>query len=210
QGLYRVNQTRKAAQPFLQRSAHLRVERPLPNLFTLFKGEFWVALHRDYCVYIHESPDNVARSMQAYFSKFRISDESYFQTTLCHPHAPEAFPVFNDNLRHVNWPVFDEETEWVLHPDPVEPKHVKKLMNSGALFARKFEYGTSDQAWSNIEGILSMKGEAIAERIARLMARGRRARNVRGREELCTVPANYDLAYILRHQPIKKQHEEGN
>lgn len=96
-------------------------------------------------------------AQKAYFSKFRISDESYFQTTLCHPHAPEAFPVFNDNLRHVNWPVFDEETEWVLHPDPVEPKHVKKLMNSGALFARKFEYGTSDQAWSNIEGILSMK-----------------------------------------------------
>lgn len=64
QGLYRVNQTRKAAQPFLQRSPKVRVERPLPNLFTLFKGEFWVALHRDFCEYIHESPDNVARSLQ--------------------------------------------------------------------------------------------------------------------------------------------------
>lgn len=63
-GLYRVNATRKAAQPFLQRNAHLRVERPLPNLFTLFKGEFWVALHRDFCEYLHESPDNVARSLQ--------------------------------------------------------------------------------------------------------------------------------------------------
>lgn len=64
QGLYRVNQTRKAAQPFLQRSPKVRVERPLPNMFTLFKGEFWVALHRDFCEYIHESPDNVARSLQ--------------------------------------------------------------------------------------------------------------------------------------------------
>lgn len=63
-GLYRVNETRKASQPFLQRNAHLRVERPLPNLFTLFKGEFWVALHRDFCEYLHESPDNVARSLQ--------------------------------------------------------------------------------------------------------------------------------------------------
>lgn len=65
QGLYRVNETRKAAQPFLQHSASPgRVERPLPNLFTLFKGEFWVALHRDFCEYVHESPDNVARSLQ--------------------------------------------------------------------------------------------------------------------------------------------------
>lgn len=40
------------------------MERPLPTLFTLFKGEFWVALHRDFCEYVHESPDNVARSLQ--------------------------------------------------------------------------------------------------------------------------------------------------
>ena len=64
QGLYRVNETRRAAQPFLQRNPPGRVERPLPTLFTLFKGEFWVALHRDFCEYIHESPDNVARSLQ--------------------------------------------------------------------------------------------------------------------------------------------------
>ena len=64
QGLYRVNETRRAAQPFLQRNPPGRVERPLPTLFTLFKGEFWVGLHRDFCEYIHESPDNVARSLQ--------------------------------------------------------------------------------------------------------------------------------------------------
>lgn len=98
-----------------------------------------------------------SRNEQAYFAKFRISDESYFQTTLCHPHAPPAFPVHNDNLRLVNWPYFDKETEWVLHPDPVQPKHVAKLMKSGALFARKFELGLSDRAWSNIEGMLSQK-----------------------------------------------------
>ncbi|CAN0445431.1 unnamed protein product, partial [Hapterophycus canaliculatus] len=51
---------------FLQRrqsGSQGRVERPLPTLFTLFKGEFWVALHRDFCEYVHESPDNVARSL---------------------------------------------------------------------------------------------------------------------------------------------------
>lgn len=64
QGLYRMNQTRKAGQPFLQLREKKPVRRPLPTLFTLFKGEFWVALHRDFCEYIHESPDNVARSLQ--------------------------------------------------------------------------------------------------------------------------------------------------
>lgn len=94
---------------------------------------------------------------QAYFAKFRISDESYFQTTLCHPNAPDAFPVYHDNLRLINWPDFDPATQWVLHPDPVEVVHVNKLMSSGALFARKFEYKTSDQAWINIQQILSTK-----------------------------------------------------
>lgn len=45
----------------------------------------------------------------------------------------------------------------MLHPDPVESKHVAKLMNSGALFARKFEHGTSDEAWSDIETLLAAK-----------------------------------------------------
>lgn len=65
--------------------------------------------------------------------------------------------MHNDNLRLINWPYFDPEKEWVLHPDPVQPRHVSKLMHSGALFARKFEHGTSDKAWSIIEGILSQK-----------------------------------------------------
>lgn len=40
------------------------------------------------------------------------------------------------------------------------------------------------------------------------MERAAAARTVQGREALCTVPEGYDLAYILRHQPVKKQHEE--
>lgn len=52
----------------------------------------------------------------------------------------------------------------MLHPDPVQVKHISKLMNSGALFARKFVLGTSDEAWSNIEKILSQKvgGKALS------------------------------------------------
>lgn len=62
-----------------------RIERPYPELFDLYKGEFWVALHRSFCEYVSKSPDNVARGLAAYFTSYRISDESYFQTVACHP-----------------------------------------------------------------------------------------------------------------------------
>lgn len=59
--------------------------RPHPQRFSLYKGEFWTILHRSFCEYVHKSPDNVARGLSAYFTGFRISDESYMQTVACHP-----------------------------------------------------------------------------------------------------------------------------
>lgn len=60
------------------------IRRPYPQRFRLYKGEFWVVLHRSFCEYASWSPDNVARTLSAYFTGFRISDESYFQTLACH------------------------------------------------------------------------------------------------------------------------------
>ncbi|CAN0180427.1 unnamed protein product, partial [Discosporangium mesarthrocarpum] len=111
-------------------------EPPSSSMFTIFKGEFWVTLHRSVCEYIESSPDNVARMMQAYFSRYRISDESYFQTVLCHPQAPD-FPVHNDNLRYVAWP-WVGEGHYVLHPNPITPGNLAAARNSGGFFARKF------------------------------------------------------------------------
>eukprot|EP00752_Nemacystus_decipiens_P018256 g16381.t2 len=137
QGLYRETQTSKAGRPLKVAKARLP---PSKSMFTVYKGEFWVILHRSFCRYIEASPDNVARSLQAYFSRFRISDESYFQTVLCHPLAP-SFRVHPDNLRFVSWPPVSEG-HYVLHPDPITSGvdgNVNVAMESGALFARKFD-----------------------------------------------------------------------
>ncbi|CAN0460237.1 unnamed protein product, partial [Hapterophycus canaliculatus] len=60
------------------------IERPYPQQFRLYKGEFWGIFHRSFCEYTSWSPDNVARTLSAYFTGYRISDESYFQTLACH------------------------------------------------------------------------------------------------------------------------------
>lgn len=67
------------------------IVRPFPQLFSLYKGEFWMTLHRSFCRYVVTSPDNVARGLAAYFTGFRISDESYFQTVACHPEVRFSF-----------------------------------------------------------------------------------------------------------------------
>lgn len=60
------------------------IDRPHPQRFRLYKGEFWGVFHRTFCEYASWSPDNVARTLAAYFTGYRISDESYFQTLACH------------------------------------------------------------------------------------------------------------------------------
>lgn len=60
------------------------IDRPYPQRFRLYKGEFWGVFHRSFCEYTSWSPDNVARTLSAYFTGYRISDESYFQTLACH------------------------------------------------------------------------------------------------------------------------------
>lgn len=43
-----------------------------------------------------------------------------------------------DNMRFVSWPVVSEGY-YVLHPDPITNANVRLAMDSGALFARKFD-----------------------------------------------------------------------
>lgn len=43
-----------------------------------------------------------------------------------------------DNLRYVFWPVVGEDY-YVLHPDPITESNVQLAIDSGGLFARKFD-----------------------------------------------------------------------
>ena len=84
------------------------IQRPYPQRFRLYKGEFWHVLHRSFCEYAVRSPDNVARSLSAYFTGYRISDESYFQTLACHPEVRD-----DPNRNERNWTKLNEiEQNW--------------------------------------------------------------------------------------------------
>ncbi|CAM9862854.1 unnamed protein product, partial [Sphacelaria rigidula] len=169
---------------------------PSKSMFTVYKGEFWMILHRTFCKYIESSPDNVARSLQAYFSRFRISDESYFQTVLCHPQAP-SFPVYADNMRFVSWPDVGEEF-YVLHPDPITAANVGPALGSGALFARKFDYKVSQNAYLMIEHDLS---RTSPERVRRTSLRLSPASGVVDRKTFCEVPEGYSIQEVLSRPP---------
>ncbi|CAM9851846.1 unnamed protein product, partial [Pylaiella littoralis] len=191
QGLYRETQTSKASRP-------LKVGRPRPppskSMFTVFKGEFWVVLHRSFCQYIEASPDNVARSLQAYFSKFRISDESYFQTVLCHPLAPN-FRVQKDNLRFVSWPSVPKG-HYVLHPDPMtggKDGNINIAMDSGALFARKFDLEVSQEAYAVLEKSLSKPNPV---RLAKAADRLSPAAAINGSQDFCAIPDDYNIKEV--------------
>ncbi|CAM9458612.1 unnamed protein product [Ectocarpus sp. 13 AM-2016] len=198
QGLYREKQSSKAGRPLKVGKARLP---PSKSMFTVYKGEFWVILHRYFCKYLEASPDNVARSLQAYFSKFRISDESYFQTVLCHPLAP-SFLVHPDNLRFVSWPDVIEG-HYVLHPDPITggtSGNVNVAMNSGALFARKFDTKASQEAYTVLEKSLS---EPNPGRLARAANRLNPAAAVTGRQRFCFIPDGYSIQEVLSRPPKK-------
>ncbi|CAM9333771.1 unnamed protein product [Phaeothamnion confervicola] len=171
QGLYRDKFTRQPMNP-------LRTG--------VFKGEFWVVLHRSYAEYLTESPDNVARMLMTYFSKFRISDESYFQTVACHPSAPESTRICGDYLRQINWPQLLRGQTYRLHPKPISADQVFTFLSSGALFARKFdlEVPASAAAMDRIEELLKDSSRSAA-RVERSLARINNATEIIDRSSFC-------------------------
>ncbi|CAM9160175.1 unnamed protein product [Scytosiphon promiscuus] len=143
--------------------------RPMPNLFTVHKGEFWVMLHRSMAEYVHKSPDNQARTLLAYFSGMIVSDEEFFQTVACNPHFPhDTLRTHNDNLRFVNW--------WGDQASPaiVPPFRAVAAANSGAMFGRKFSSST-DEGRDGIRWIESYladdsRSKARVDRVKRRLA----------------------------------------
>jgi Core-2/I-Branching enzyme len=116
-------------------------DRPIPDLFNVQKGGYWVVLHRSFAEYIHHSPDNVARSLLWYFSSAFVSDELFFQTLACHPKLAKQFIVINDDLRFIRWPAKPTG-----HPKVMDLTLTKQALTSGAFFARKFNKKVDDPA----------------------------------------------------------------
>lgn len=73
-------------------------------------------------------------------------------TLTCRSPDVQAVPCIprcdQDNLRFVSWPPVSEG-HYVLHPEPITGGNVGDAMQSGALFARKFDLEVCDVSASN-------------------------------------------------------------
>ncbi|CAM9260344.1 unnamed protein product [Choristocarpus tenellus] len=171
----------------------LSMQRPEPQRFKVYKGEFWMVLHRSFCRYVTSSPDNVARSLIAYFSGMRVSDESYFQTIACHPEAQD-FPIHGDCLRHTAWNEdhwengrrVDKNGQLLLHPQDITIENMHQIQESGPLFARKFGLVHSRRAYAVLHKALQDEAagpQRVRITLRRLEEAG--AFSLRGRDSFC-------------------------
>ncbi|CAM9417835.1 unnamed protein product [Phaeothamnion confervicola] len=109
-----------------------RVRRPDAEHFQVYKGDFWVVLHRSFAEYVQQAPDNAARLLLNYMASVQVPDEMYFHTVACHPRRPAHMPVLRSTLRSI--PPFKSGP----HPVAWTANMVAVAVESGMLFSRKF------------------------------------------------------------------------
>lgn len=104
----------------------LRRKRKIPNDFQPFGGSAYWCFSRDCAAYIN----NFVQQNPAFINFFKyagLTDEVFFQTIVLN--SPFKEQVINDNLRYVVWP----------GPANLGKNDLPDLLNSSALFARKFD-----------------------------------------------------------------------
>lgn len=111
--------------------------RVMPSEYTVFKGEAWTVLSREFTDYVLQGADGFARHVLLFMANVRSAPEHYFQTVACN--SPQFnLTVINEHLRFIDW-----GNGGLQHPRPVTTASLPLLLeghyNSGALFARKFK-----------------------------------------------------------------------
>ncbi|KAI4388292.1 hypothetical protein MLD38_000635 [Melastoma candidum] len=106
--------------------------RALPTAFKLFSGSAWMILSRSFVEYCIWGWDNLPRVMLMYYANFVSSPEGYFQTVICN--SPEfRTTALNHDMHYIAWDNPPKQ-----HPRTLTLNEAKKMINSGAPFARKF------------------------------------------------------------------------
>lgn len=107
-------------------------KRMVPDAYKIFTGSAFVVLSRKFMEYCILGWDNLPRTVLIYSANSLLSEEAYFQTVICNSQEFRNTTVNND-LRYVAWD----------KPPKPEPYYLnltdyKKMMQSGAAFARRF------------------------------------------------------------------------
>ncbi|XAR55465.1 hypothetical protein NMG60_11035538 [Bertholletia excelsa] len=106
--------------------------RSLPTSFRLFTGSAWVVLTRSFLEYCIWGWDNLPRTILMYYTNFVSSPEGYFHTIICNTEVFRSTAIGHD-LHYIAWDSPPKQ-----HPRHLTMKDFDKMVNSSALFARKF------------------------------------------------------------------------
>ncbi|GAB2289688.1 hypothetical protein Dimus_023996 [Dionaea muscipula] len=120
---------------YLSKKSDLSVttqRRSLPTTFKLFTGSAWVVLTRRFVEYCIWGWDNFPRTTLMYYTNFISSPEGYFHTVICNTDEFRNFAIGHD-LHYIAWDSPPRQ-----HPRVLSMKDFDKMVQSGAVFARKF------------------------------------------------------------------------
>jgi Core-2/I-Branching enzyme len=119
------------------------IERRLPLRLQPFGGSSYWCLSRDAVTYvhrlIHESP-----SVVRFFRYADVPDEIFFQTIILNSALRPT--VVNDDLRYIRWANWNDARPAILGKADFEA-----IMNSGKLFARKFDMSSDGEILDMID-----------------------------------------------------------
>ena len=125
-----------------------------------------MVLSRPFCAYLAAAPDNLPRTLLAYFANQQSSAEAFFQTSACA--SPFAPTLVNDDLRFLKWSGGKAQHPMLLTD---APELLQEMEASGALFARKFD-DTEPRSASALDALDEyLRSTPAAARIAAVQAR---------------------------------------
>ncbi|CAL4916867.1 unnamed protein product [Urochloa decumbens] len=109
--------------------------RRFPTAFKLYTGSAWTMLSRPFAEYVTMGYDNLPRTLLLYHANIVSSPEFYFQTVACNSRRFRNATV-NHDLHYIRW-----DTPPKQHPLYLTSRDYRRMLLSGAPFARKFRDG---------------------------------------------------------------------
>jgi hypothetical protein len=116
------------------------IPRSFPRGIEPYDGSSWFILHRTFCEYLIES--RLSQSLQQFFRYTRCPDEGFFQTVIMNSEFRET--VVHNNLRYLRWLPTGR-------PADLRSSDFERMLESGALFARKFDMDVDGHILDRLE-----------------------------------------------------------
>lgn len=128
----------------LRRFNRTFIYRKFPDLYVPYCGSQWWSLTGDcvqyLCNHYIENDD-----FTNYFKYVHCPDEIYFQTILLNSEFKDR--IVNNNMRYIDW------SEKMANPKKLIISDYEAIVNSGSLFARKFNLEEDKEILDRLDGI---------------------------------------------------------